>query len=290
MGVNISVGDAKVDYSTYGYTVWTDAVVAVGITTADPSNPRIDRIVGYVDLSVVPDSANANNPGILKFMAIAGTPAASPSAPSDVTVQASVGASNPYFNIASVLVGTGVTTIDDTKITDTRVFVTIPSNSIPDGSVTNAKVATGIDGVKLSAGTVPNTALSTSAILLGYAQITSPVTATTLATTGLTVTVAVPAGGRKVKVTAWADSMQNSNAGAYVQLFIFDGTISGTQLAKSTILSASAGQPLSATVISVTTPAAGNKTYTVGLASAGGGTASLNVGATSPAFILVELI
>lgn len=123
MGINISVGDAKVDMTNYSYTVWIDAVEAVGITTADPSNPRIDRIVGYVDKSVTPSSANSNNPGLLKFMAVAGTPAASPAAPSNVTVQAAVGASNPYFDIANVLVGTGVTTIDNTKITDTRVFI-----------------------------------------------------------------------------------------------------------------------------------------------------------------------
>ena len=134
MGINISVGDAKVDYSTYGYTVWTDAIESVSIATADPSNPRIDRIVCYVDRAVTPSSTNSNNPGIVKFKSVAGTPAASPSAPSDVTVQTSVGASNPYFDIARVLVGTGVTTIDNSKITDTRVLV---SATLAPGSVTN---------------------------------------------------------------------------------------------------------------------------------------------------------
>lgn len=140
MGINISVGDAKVYYSTYGYTVWTDAVEAVGIATADPSNPRIDRIVGYVDRSITPSSANSNNPGLLKFMAVTGTPAASPSAPSDVTVQAAVGASNPYFNIANVLVGTGVTTISTGNITDTRIFLTVPANSVTNSALGLAAV------------------------------------------------------------------------------------------------------------------------------------------------------
>ena len=140
MGINISVGDAKVDYSTYGYSVWIDSIEAVGITTADPSNPRIDRIVGYVDRSVTPSSTNSNNPGLLKFMSVAGTPAASPSAPSNVTVQAAVGASNPYFNIANVLVGTGVTTISTGNITDTRVFLTVPANSVTNPAIGLAAV------------------------------------------------------------------------------------------------------------------------------------------------------
>lgn len=141
MGIDISVGDAKVDYSTYSYTVWTDALVSVVIATADPSNPRIDRIVGYVDRSQTPSSVSSNNPGLLKFMAIAGTPAAAPVRPSDATVQAAVGASNPYFNIADILVGTGVTTIYNANITDKRVMVT--TAAVTDASITNAKLATG---------------------------------------------------------------------------------------------------------------------------------------------------
>lgn len=138
LGVDITTGDVKVDYSGYGYTAWTDAIESVTLTTADPSNPRIDRIVGYIDRGVTPSSAVTNNPGILKFMDVAGTPAGSPSAPNDAAVQSAVGASNPWFSIANVLVGTGVTTISSGNITDTRVFVTA---TIKDSAVTTAKLA-----------------------------------------------------------------------------------------------------------------------------------------------------
>jgi hypothetical protein len=139
LGVDITTGDVKVDYSGYGYTAWTDALESVTLTTADPSNPRIDRIVGYIDRGVTPSSAVTNNPSILKFMAVAGTPAGSPSAPNDAAVQSAVGASNPWFPIAQVLVGTGVTTISSGNITDTRVLV---GATIKDLSVTAAKLAT----------------------------------------------------------------------------------------------------------------------------------------------------
>lgn len=175
MGVNISIGDAKVDYSTYGFTVWTDAIEAVSIATADPSNPRIDTVVGYVDMAVTPSSTNTNNPGLLKFKSVAGTPAASPSSPSGATIQASVGASNPYFTIANVLVGTGVTTIDNTKITDTRVIININGSNIADNSVSGSKLSS----YKVSRqNNTTNTSLTNARIETGWGwmQFTSSVT------------------------------------------------------------------------------------------------------------------
>lgn len=175
MGVNISIGDAKVDYSTYGFTVWTDAIEAVSIATADPSNPRIDTVVGYVDMAVTPSSTSTNNPGLLKFKSVAGTPAASPSSPSGATIQASVGASNPYFTIANVLVGTGVTTIDNTKITDTRVIININGSNIADNSVSGSKLSS----YKVSRqNNTTNTSLTNARIETGWGwmQFTSSVT------------------------------------------------------------------------------------------------------------------
>jgi hypothetical protein len=138
MSVLVGTGDLKIDYSTYGYTGWNDAASAVTIATADGSNPRIDRIVAYVDRGMTPSSASSNNPGMLKFMAVAGTPAGSPSAINDAGVTSAVGASNPWTELARVTVGSGVTTITNSNISDTRsmLYMTL----LGDNVVTAAKI------------------------------------------------------------------------------------------------------------------------------------------------------
>lgn len=131
MSVLLSQGDLKIDYSDYAYTGWTDSNTAVTIAGADGSNPRIDRIVAYIDRGMPPSSASPDNPGMLKFMSVAGTPASSPSRPSDGTVNSAVGASNPWCDIADVRVNSGVTTITSSNVTDTRVPVSVSSSSLP---------------------------------------------------------------------------------------------------------------------------------------------------------------
>ena len=106
---------ANVPY--YGYM---DAIKNVTVTTADPSNPRKDIVVAYIDLSLITTSTT-NNLGALKFKAVAGTPASSPTDPSGSTIQSSVGAGNPYIQLARLSVGTGVTQILNANITDLRI-------------------------------------------------------------------------------------------------------------------------------------------------------------------------
>jgi len=139
MSVLIEPGDVKIDYSTYGYTGWNDADEAVTIATADGSNPRIDRIVAYVDRVMTPNPSNSNNPGMLKFMSVAGTPAGSPSPVSNSTVNTAV-SSNPWCELAQVQVNSGVSTITNGSITDKR---TIATPKLADGAVTAGKTAFG---------------------------------------------------------------------------------------------------------------------------------------------------
>lgn len=138
--VLVPAGDIKIDYGEYAYTAWNDADVTVSINTADTSNPRLDRIVAYIDRNLT--SGGTNNPNYLKFMAIPGTPGAVPSKVSDVAAQAAVtaaagGVASPWAELAVVRVEANATTIPDSKITDTRVFVTpkVPINTILASSV-----------------------------------------------------------------------------------------------------------------------------------------------------------
>lgn len=110
----------------YPYMVFMDAAENITLATADGSNPRIDLIVAYVDLSVV-DDTNPNNPGAFLIDNVTGTPSGSPAVPNNAAIQAVIGASNPYIILARVAVAAGATTITNANITDVRSLVITPS-------------------------------------------------------------------------------------------------------------------------------------------------------------------
>ena len=83
MNVRISEGIIRIPYSDYAYQGWSEGFTLVPISTADASNPRIDRIVAYIDRSMLFTDTDINNPGMLKYQAVPGTPNAVPSKPLD---------------------------------------------------------------------------------------------------------------------------------------------------------------------------------------------------------------
>lgn len=95
----------------------------VTITANASGNSRIDAIVLYQDLGASPNATATN---VAKLIAIAGTPAGSPVAPLDATIQATIGASNPFIRLANVTVASGAVSIVTANITDTRVRATMP--------------------------------------------------------------------------------------------------------------------------------------------------------------------
>lgn len=131
MNVTVNPGTALIPTGTYPTSY--DRMVAidtgggetVAITTAPTSNSRIDAIVGYIDTSVTPSVSPLNNANLIfKLADVNGTVAASPSPPSAAQIQAAIGASNPYTIFAYVTVGTNVTQIVNSNITDMRGFAT----------------------------------------------------------------------------------------------------------------------------------------------------------------------
>lgn len=130
LSVDVGEGVALVTDGDKKFEIWSDATETLAITTPNVSNPRIDLVVGYVDLDEAVQNTDPNNEDIFKLAVVAGTPAGSPSVPSSGQIQSAIGASNPYIIIAQVAVGAGVTTITNGNLTDRRSMVGLNANSI----------------------------------------------------------------------------------------------------------------------------------------------------------------
>lgn len=102
------VGTTQANMGTY--TVFNDAVDTLTVTTADPTNPRIDRVVVTVRDAYYSGAFND-----VIFQVVAGTPAGSPVAPA-------IPANS--ISLATIAVAAGATQINSGNITDTRTEVT----------------------------------------------------------------------------------------------------------------------------------------------------------------------
>ena len=126
MNVSLSAGNGLISTgSGYARRIASDATNTIAIIAAATSD-RIDSIVAYIDNSVTPTTSvvdNTNN--ILKFTAVAGTPAATPVAPSSATVQSAIGAGNPYMVLWNVTVPANATSLTAATFTDARKIASI---------------------------------------------------------------------------------------------------------------------------------------------------------------------
>lgn len=124
MSVLVATGKAylfKPD-NTNVYVTNLDANANVTIGNNASGNPRIDAIVVKIDLAVTP---NNNGDNVATLVAIQGTPAGSPVAPTDAAIQTAVGAGNPFYRLADVTVANGATSITNANIADKRSGVQI---------------------------------------------------------------------------------------------------------------------------------------------------------------------
>ena len=111
MSVQVAAGHALIagtQTATQGfYIAYNDGATTIAIATANPTNPRIDRIVVAVQDAYY--GGTANNPVL--FQAVTGPPASSPVAPA---------APSNSITLAYVGVAAGATSITNANITDQR--------------------------------------------------------------------------------------------------------------------------------------------------------------------------
>lgn len=113
------------------------APIDVEIGAAPATNNRIDAIVAYVDQPANGDESTTDNPDACGIIVVSGTVAANPQAPTEaqirtaITADGATGANAYYAILATVRVGTNVTTIGAGVITQgTQVKPTIPNSTI----------------------------------------------------------------------------------------------------------------------------------------------------------------
>jgi len=144
------VGTTQANMGVYQF--YNDASTVATITTANPSNPRIDRVCITVSDAYYTGSLNQ-----VAINVVAGTPASSPVAPATPANS---------ISLATIAVGAGVTSIVTGNITDTRVNIT---TNLPVGDLTEVAAGTGIT-VTSGTGPIPTVAIDSSVVTLTGTQ------------------------------------------------------------------------------------------------------------------------
>jgi len=196
------VGTTQSNMGTY--MAYNDATTTLTVSTANPSNPRIDIVVVTVNDAYYTGSLNN-----VTFQVIAGTPAASPVAPSTPA--------NSLL-LATIAVGAGVTSIVTANITDNRVKATSPIGVSTNYAVTGLLETAYIAGSAIASSQNIDIATSTS-----WWFTTSATANFTLNFRGnsLTTLNSILATGQTVTVVV---ANTNGSTGYYPTAFTIDGS------------------------------------------------------------------
>lgn len=180
--------------------------------------------------------------------------------------------------VYGVPISSGVLTTANTVNGLSLVNSSVPAGAIVNGSLTSTQIATN--------GVAANN-LATNAITLGYVQITSNFSTSSTSpvqVTGLTLTVTIPSGGRRIRMTAYCTGL--GSASGISVLTVWNGTVgSGTIVAQG-------NQAASNTITLATgtsTALSGSITFNVGLSTTAG-TTTFNASSNSPGYIIIEAI
>jgi len=225
------VGTTQANMGTY--VAYNDAATVVAITTANPTNPRIDLVCATVQDAYYTGAQNN-----VIFQVVVGTPAPSPVVPS-------LPANS--IALAEVDVAAGALSITSGDITDLRVLVT---TNIPEtGDITAVTAGTGLSGGGTS-GSVTlaiNTAVTadlTTAQTLTNKTLTTP-TLTTPVINGGSINIGVNAQSGTTYTTVLADNgkiVTQSNASAITTTIAPNSSVAYPVGAQITFAQYGAGQ------------------------------------------------
>jgi hypothetical protein len=161
MSVQVSDGWGAVvgNYTTNMgvYQFYNDAANTLSVTTANPSNPRIDLVCVTISDAYYTGASNT-----VQFQVIAGTPAVSPVVPTTPVMS---------LALARIAVAAGATSITNANITDLRTLIT---TNLPVGDITEVQGGTGIT-VTSGTGPIPSVAISTSPTISGTINATGDI-------------------------------------------------------------------------------------------------------------------
>jgi hypothetical protein len=250
------------------YPVILDAATTLTVTTADPSNPRIDNVC----LTLVD---NGNNTSTFVVQIQPGTPASSPLAPT---------LPGNSLLLATIAVGAGVTSIVAGNITDQRLF-TAASGGILHVASSATYPASGPESQYI------HDAPLTAPFAAVTAQSTAVVTCTSNTVKQLVVQANVTVdGATKVKITAsWPYLVANTaSLGDEVMILLYRDS---TQIKEVLQFRAqTANTNMDGSALSVTeTPATGTHTYSLYMLNFGPGKSFSMFGASgSPVDLTIE--
>jgi hypothetical protein len=185
------VGTTQSNMGTY--VAYNDAAAVVAITTANPTNPRIDLLCVTVNDAYYTGALNN-----VTFQVVDGTPASSPVVPSTPA---------NAIALAQIAVAAGALSISNANITDLRVLAT--TNLPETGDISSVTAGTGLSGggssgaVTLSINTAVTADLTTAQTLTNKTLTTPTLTSPLInvginAQTGTTYTTVLADNGKLV--------------------------------------------------------------------------------------------
>ena len=168
MSVDVATGRCFIlgDEDTYQGTYFCDnrGTVNKAVTPADGSNPRIDRVVARVY-----DSEYSGASDYWEIDIIPGSPAASPSAPA---------LPDSAIDLATIAVGTGVTSIVDANITSTSTVIVTAASLGARLTTAEADIVTNAGDISTNSSDI--TALEGDTAAISRSGTTTTITDTTL--------------------------------------------------------------------------------------------------------------
>ena len=264
--------------STGGYTNGEPVVLVI-----DPTDATLKQtFTGIVDTAGVQITGVKWTAGTNTSHAAGATVVDYPAATHIAMISKGIKVEHNQDGTHSAVTATSVST-DTISEDSVNAGVTVDGMNIKDSKLaTNDSVVT----ANITDAAVTNTKLATTAITLGYAEVTADQTgiSTIADLTSLTTTVTVPSGGRRLLVLA-STQFTSATADDYVLLYLYkDGA--QVQVAARNLRSGSSAEGLNISFSEVAS--AGSHTYK--LRAAGITSVGLRAGATYPASILVMLI